>query len=302
MDTLAPIEKGTYIDGTFGAGGYTKAILNHTPCHVIAIDRDPDAIVRGALLKEEYGERLYLIHGTFGDMERHLRERDLGPIDGIVLDLGVSSPQLDEALRGFSFQKEGPLDMRMSKEGLSAFEVVNTFSEKDLSNILWEYGDESKSRRIARSIVERRKQKDLETTLDLAEAVYQACGRKKPHQKTDPATKTFQAIRIYINDEMGELKKALEAAKEVLAPNGKLVVVTFHSLEDRIVKNFMRNNAGQRPQSSRHAAAFDTVETEAPIFEEFSRKSIKPTEQEISLNPRARSAQLRWARKGGPKP
>lgn len=298
MNTLAPNEKGTYIDGTFGAGGYTERILNQSHC-VIAFDRDPDAIARGAGLKKRYGDRLILIHGTYSTMDQEVKERNLGPIDGVVLDLGVSSPQLDEAHRGFSFQKEGPLDMRMSKIGKTAADVVNTLSEKDLADILWTYGDETKSRAIARAIVNTRKTAPLKTTTDLRDIVYSVCGRKKPQDKTDPATKTFQAIRIYINDEMEELRKGLEAAKNVLAPQGRLVVVTFHSLEDRIVKNFIRNNSHNRPRASRYASSLlDVAASNDVVFVDFSKKAIPPSQEEIDRNPRARSAQLRWAVKG----
>jgi 16S rRNA (cytosine1402-N4)-methyltransferase len=300
MNALAPIEKGTYIDGTFGAGGYTKRILSKAH-RVIAFDRDPDAILRGDALKKEYGDRLILIHGTYGSMDEEIKKRKLDPVHGVVLDLGVSSPQLDEALRGFSFQKEGPLDMRMSKAGRTAADVVNTLPERELAHILWTYGDESKSRAIARAIAGRRAAAPLKTTTDLAECVYSVCGRKKPHEKTDPATKTFQAIRIYINDEMEELRRGLEAAKEILAPNGKLVVVTFHSLEDRIVKNFIRNNSHNRPRVSRYASSLlDTSASDDVVFVDFSKKAILPSQEEVDQNPRARSAQLRWAIKGNP--
>ena len=299
MHVLAPNEKGTYVDGTFGAGGYTKRILENSAT-VIAFDRDPDAIQRGSELKDKYKGKLCLIHDTYGNMEKAIQEKGLGPIHGVVLDLGVSSPQLDEAPRGFSFQQEGPLDMRMSKEGQSAADVVNTLSEKDLANVLWTYGDEPKSRRIAKAIVEKRKEAPLQTTMELANIVHSVCGRKKPHQKTDPATKTFQAIRIYINDELEELRKGLEAAKNILAPNGHLIVVTFHSLEDRIVKNFIRDNSAQRPRSSRHASPLlDTLPPQDVVFVDFSKKSLKPSDEEVDMNPRARSAQLRWAIKRG---
>lgn len=298
MHVLAPNEKGTYVDGTFGAGGYTKRILEHS-ASVIAFDRDPDAIERGAELKEHYKSKLHLIHGTYGSMAQALKEKNIAGVDGVVLDLGVSSPQLDEAERGFSFQKDGPLDMRMSKEGMSAADVVNTLPEKELAHILWTYGDESKSRRIAKSIVARRQEAPLKTTFDLAQAIYSVCGTKKHHQKTDPATKTFQAIRIYINDEMEELRKGLEAAKDILAPSGRLVVVTFHSLEDRIVKNFIRNHSAQRPRASRYASPLvDAQPSKDVVFVDFSRKSVKPSDEEIQMNPRARSARLRWAIKG----
>ncbi len=298
MHVLAPNEKGTYIDGTFGAGGYTKRMLEKSS-KVIAFDRDPDAIERGKALKDLYGDRLSLICHTYGSMERIVQDNQWGPIDGVVLDLGVSSPQLDEALRGFSFQQDGPLDMRMSKEGVTAAHILNTFPEKEISKILWAYGDEQKSRRIAKAIVEKRSQKPLETTFDLAECVYSVCGRKKVHDKTDPATKTFQAIRIYINDELEELRKGLEAAKNVLAPSGRLVIVTFHSLEDRIVKNFIRDNSNNKPRASRHVSPLmDALPSEDAAFKDCSRKALKPSDEEVRHNPRARSAQLRWAIKG----
>lgn len=298
MCALAPNEKGTYIDGTFGAGGYAKRILE-TSAKVIAFDRDPDAIERGHALKEQYKDQLHLVHDTYKNMEKVIQEENLGPIDGVVLDLGVSSPQLDEAHRGFSFQQDGPLDMRMSKEGPSAADAVNELSERELSHILWTYGDEPKARRIARAIVEARKENPITTTQELAKAVYRVLGAKKPHHKTDPATKTFQAIRVHINDEMEELRKGLEAAKNVLSPNGRMVIVTFHSLEDRIVKNFIRNHSHNRPRASRHASPLmDTSSLEDVVFVDFSRKAIKPTDEEVHSNPRARSAQMRWAIKG----
>lgn len=298
MNTLAPNEKGTYIDGTFGAGGYTERILKKSHC-VIAFDRDPDAIARGEDLKKKYGDHLVLIHGTYGTMDQEIKKRNLGLVDGVVLDLGVSSPQLDEAHRGFSFQKEGPLDMRMSKTGKTAADVVNTLSEKDLAHILWSYGDETKSRAIARAIIQRRQATPLKTTTDLREAVYSVCGPKKPQDKTDPATKTFQAIRIFINDEMEELRKGLEAAKNVLAPHGRLVVVTFHSLEDRMVKNFIRNNSHNRPRASRYVSSLlDATDSRDVVFVDFSKKALLPSKEEVAQNPRARSAQLRWAVKG----
>lgn len=297
MNALAPNEKGTYVDGTFGAGGYAERLLQKGS-QVIAFDRDPDAIARGELLKAVYGDKLTLIHGTYGTMEGVIKEKGGGFIQGVVLDLGVSSPQLDEPHRGFSFQKEGPLDMRMSQEGLTAAHVVNTFSEKELSQLLWIYGEETRSRAIARAIVKKRTTKPLETTMDLAEVVHSVCGPKQPHHKIDPATKTFQAIRIYINDELEELRKGLEAAANILAPQGKLVVVTFHSLEDRIVKNFIRNRSTQKPKESRHAMVAEREDTSHVIFVDFSRKAILPSAAEVDHNPRARSAKMRWAVKG----
>jgi 16S rRNA (cytosine1402-N4)-methyltransferase len=291
VHALTPTDGKTYIDGTFGRGGYTKAILNEAKCQVIAIDRDPDAIEKGQKMAEDYNGRLNLVQDRFSNLDQVANNLGHKTVDGVVLDIGVSSPQLDDAARGFSFQKEGPLDMRMEKTGLSAKEVVNEYDEKDLANIIWKYGDEPKSRQIAKAIIKRR---PLENTLDLAAAVYAVYGKKKPNQKIDPATKTFQAIRIYVNNELEELEKGLDAAERILAENGRLVVVSFHSLEDRITKNFIRERSNNKPISSRHHAIFDTEKSENYAFKA-PKKAIKPTKEELEKNPRARSARLRLA-------
>tara|TARA_R110002050_G_scaffold412_1_gene2769 strand:+ start:14476 stop:15468 length:993 start_codon:yes stop_codon:yes gene_type:complete len=291
VHALTPIDGKTYIDGTFGRGGYTKAILNKANCHVIAIDRDPDAIERGKDLAAEYEGRVALVQDRFSNLDQVALSLGHKKVDGVVLDIGVSSPQLDEAERGFSFQKEGPLDMRMEKTGLSAEEVINEYDEKELAHIIWKYGDEPKSRQITKAIFKKR---PLKTTLELAAAVYTVYGKKKPYQKTDPATKTFQAIRIYVNNELEELEKGLEAAEKILADDGRLVVVSFHSLEDRIAKNFIRERSSNRPIASRHQAIFDSSESENHTFKA-PKKAVKPSEEELVKNPRARSARLRVA-------
>lgn len=293
VHALTPIDGKTYIDGTFGRGGYSKAILDAANCNIIAIDRDPDAINEGQKLAATYKNRINLVQDRFSSLDQVALNLGHKKVDGVVLDIGVSSPQLDAAERGFSFQKEGPLDMRMEKTGLSAEEVVNEYDEKELAHIIWKFGDEPKSRQIVKAIVKRR---PLKNTLDLADAVYAVYGKKKAHQKTDPATKTFQAIRIYINNELEELEEGLKAAERILAKDGRLVVVSFHSLEDRITKNFIRERSSNRPNVSRHQAIFDT---DADINEQHSfkapKKAVKPSEEEIKRNPRARSARLRVA-------
>lgn len=291
VNALTPIDGKTYIDGTFGRGGYTEAILNESNCTIIAIDRDPDAIQEGQKLASEYKGRLTLVQERFSNLDKVATQLGHQKVDGVVLDVGVSSPQLDAAERGFSFQKEGPLDMRMEKTGLSAEEVINDYDEKELAHIIWKYGDEPKSRQITKAILKRR---PLKTTLDLAAAVYAVYGKKKAHQKIDPATKTFQAIRIYINNELEELEEGLKAAERILAENGRLVVISFHSLEDCITKNFIRERSSNKPIASRHQAIFDLDKEEAHTFKA-QKKALKPSEKELKNNPRARSARLRVA-------
>lgn len=289
IDVLDIRPNGIYVDGTFGAGGYTEAILNAAPnVRVFAIDQDETAIAAGQNLVQKYAPRLTLIHGRFGDMANLIDE----PVDGIVLDIGVSSMQIDQPQRGFSFQKDGPLDMRMGQTGQTAADVVNTFKESDLADIFYEYGEEKASRRIARKIVERRVQKKFETTLDLADVI-RSCLPRKPGE-IDAATRTFQALRIYVNDELGELKRGLQGAKRLLNPNGILAVVSFHSLEDRIVKNFMAQESGHIPNPSKY---MPEVQKKAPSFEILTKKPITPSAAELSDNPRARSSRLRAARR-----
>lgn len=289
IQSLAIRTGGLYVDGTFGAGGYTEAILNAAPdVRVIAIDQDETAVAAGQSLVQQYAPRLTLIHGRFGDMADLVST----PVDGVVLDIGVSSMQIDRPERGFSFQKDGPLDMRMGQTGQTAADVVNTFKESDLADILYEYGEEKASRRIARKIVQRRQEKPFQTTLDLADVI-RSCLPRKPGD-TDPATRSFQALRIYVNDELGELKRGLTGARSLLKAGGMLAVVSFHSLEDRIVKNFMAQESGHVPNPSKY---MPEVQKKAPSFEILTKKPITPSPAELSVNPRARSSRLRVARR-----
>ncbi len=297
LEALQLVEGETYVDGTFGGGGYTRAILNAAKCRVVAIDRDPDAIARSASVAADYDGRFSIIEGCFGDMAQLVASAEDGPVSGVVLDIGVSSFQLDEAERGFSFQSNGPLDMRMAKDGLSAADVVNSFGEAEIANILYEYGEERKSRRIAAAIVKDREETPFETTRQLASLVERVLGmppRKKGQKAVHPATRTFQALRIYVNDELGELKRGLEGAERLLAAGGRLVVVSFHSLEDRIVKAFLQKRAGRLPSGSRHMPG--PVEAgPKPSFTMKANSAIKPSKDEQDVNPRSRSARLRVA-------
>lgn len=294
VDALQPRDGGRYLDGTFGAGGYTTAMLDRADCQVIAIDRDPDAIAAGKALAERYAPRLRLIEGRFGDMAELLSAEGVEDVDGVSLDLGVSSMQFDQADRGFSFRASGPLDMRMEKSGASAADLVNETNETDLADMIWRYGEERRSRRVARSIVEARRAKRIETTGELAEIVRRAVG-PQGRDESDPATRTFQALRIAVNDELGELERGLAAAEQVLAPGGRLAVVSFHSLEDRAVKEFVRARAGRTPAPSRHAPP--GLGARAASLRDLSRKPVLPSDEEVAANPRARSARLRIAEK-----
>ena len=291
VDALALRDGGRYLDGTFGAGGYTTAMLDRAQCQVIAIDRDPDAIAAGRALAERYAPRLRLIEGRFGDMADLLSGEE---VDGVTLDLGVSSMQFDQAERGFSFRNSGPLVMRLEKNGPSAAVLVNKTEEAELADIFWRYGEERKSRRVAHAIVERRREKHIETTGELAEIVRRAVG-PSARDESDPATRAFQALRIAVNDELGELERGLAAAESVLAPGGRLAVVSFHSLEDRAVKEFVRARSGRTPSPSRHAPP--RGEERAATLRDLSRKPVVPSEEEVSANPRSRSARLRVAEK-----
>ena len=282
-------EKGQLIiDGTFGAGGYTRRILE-TGASVMAIDRDPSAIQAGRAMEKEYAGRLTLVQGAFSTLDQVAL---LGAPDGVVLDIGVSSMQIDEAERGFSFQKDGPLDMRMSQDGESAADLVNSASEATLADILYLYGEERASRRIAHAIVEARAQDKITTTLRLAEIVAKCLPRPKPGQN-HPATRSFQALRIAVNEEFSELAQGLAAAERALKPGGQLAVVTFHSLEDRIVKRFLQLASGAESNANRYAPA--TTQTDARFT--LTTKAIGPDDQELAENPRARSAKLRVARR-----
>ncbi len=274
------------IDGTFGAGGYTRAMLSAGAGRVIGFDRDPDAIEVGQSLVPD--PRLTLVNERFSQMDRVLAERGIEQVDAIALDIGVSSMQLDRADRGFSFAADGPLDMRMSKSGLTAAEFLNAADEAEIARVLRDYGEEPRARAIARAIVGAR---PLERTAELAAIVRRAAGFR-PGQKSDPATRTFQAIRIHLNSELDELELGLEAAERALKPGGRLAVVTFHSLEDRIVKRFLRNRSGGTPAGSRHRPI--VADQLAPTFEQVA-KPVSPTERELAANPRSRSARLRSA-------
>jgi len=294
VDALRPRDGGRYVDGTFGAGGYAAAMLDRADCRVIAIDRDPDAISAGRALAERYAPRLRLIEGRFGDMADLLSAEGVDDVDGVTLDLGVSSMQFDQAERGFAFRASGPLDMRMEKKGPSAADLVNEADEAELADIIFRYGEERRSRRVARAIVEARKQKRIETTGELAEIVRRAVG-PLGRDESDPATRTFQALRIAVNDELGELERGLAAAEQVLAPGGRLAVVSFHSLEDRAVKEFVRARAGRIPGPSRHAPP--RADAKPAELRDLTRKPVLPSDTEIAENPRARSARLRVAEK-----
>jgi 16S rRNA (cytosine1402-N4)-methyltransferase len=294
VDALRPRDGGRYVDGTFGAGGYASAMLDRAACEVIAIDRDPDAIAAGQAMAERYAPRLRLIEGRFGDMAELLSAQGVDEVDGVALDLGVSSMQFDQADRGFSFRASGPLDMRMERAGRSAADIVNESDEAELADIIWRYGEERKSRRVARAIVEARRHKRIETTGELAEIVRRAVG-PQGRDDSDPATRTFQALRIAVNDELSELERGLAAAEQVLAPGGRLAVVSFHSLEDRAVKDFVRTRAGRTPGPSRHAPP--PQRQRAATLKDLTRKPVGPSAQEFAANPRARSARLRVAEK-----
>lgn len=287
LHALAPQDGEVYVDGTLGAGGYTRAILDVADCKVIAIDRDPEAHQRAAPWKDRYGDRLTLIHDAFGNVSDHVKI----PVNGFVLDLGVSSMQLDQAERGFSFRFEGPLDMRMDTScGQSAADLVNSMGEEDLANIIYTYGDERHSRRIAKAIVEAR---PVTNTGQLA-SIIRTVSPKSRKDDIDPATRTFQALRIAVNDELGELERALEGAEKILVEGGRLVVVTFHSLEDRIVKNFFKIRSGDAPAVSRHMPISNKAER-PPTFSLQTRKHLTASDAEIKRNPRSRSAKLRAA-------
>lgn len=293
---LNPHAGAIYVDGTFGGGGYSRAILQAAPCQVWGIDRDSEACARGDALSEAFEDRLTVLCGCFGDMEALLADRGINAVDGIALDLGVSSFQIDEAERGFSFRQDGPLDMRMSSDGPSAAYVVNGAPEETLADIIYRYGEERRSRRIARAIVAARSENPIMRTAQLAQIV-RACfppPRKPAADTIDPATRTFQALRIYVNDELGELARGLDAAEALLNDGGRLAVVSFHSLEDRIVKTFLRDRAGRTPKESRHAPD-RPADGRPPTFSLLARRTIKPQPGEVASNPRARSARLRTA-------
>ena len=290
LAALQPRDGERYIDCTFGAGGYTSAILDAASCHVLALDRDPSAIAAGAPLVARFAPRLTLSRQCFGALDE-LAETAPGSVDGIVLDLGVSSMQLDQAERGFSFQSDGPLDMRMSSEDQSAADVVNTAGEALLADIFYQLGEERRSRALAARIVKRRGEQPFTRTRELADLAISVLGPAR--EGKHPATRLFQALRIWVNDELGELARALSAAEHLLKPGGRLVVVTFHSLEDRIVKRFIAERAGRSDGGSRHLPRIE--QTRPQSFRIVNPKPLDPTSEELSSNPRARSARLRAA-------
>ena len=294
-DDLGPQDGAIYVDGTFGAGGYSRAILEAANCTVFAIDRDPNAIAGAHDLVKEFAGRLHVIQGRFGDMVELLAERGIRTVNGVTLDLGVSSMQIDEAERGFSFRFDGPLDMRMEQAGESAADIVNDMAERPLADLIFTFGEEKKARRVAKAIVAARALAPITTTSRLAEIVRRAVGPSGA-DRIDPATRTFQALRIAVNDEMGEIDRGLDAAERLLAPGGRMAIVSFHSLEDRRVKHFMRERAGRNPKGSRHLP--ELAETK-PTLRLISPQGITPSEAEIAANPRARSSRLRVAEKIG---
>ncbi|WP_392338723.1 16S rRNA (cytosine(1402)-N(4))-methyltransferase RsmH [Loktanella salsilacus] len=282
LDACAPIH-GTWLDGTFGAGGYTRRLLDAGAERVIAVDRDPLAFEMAQDWIGDYGDRIVPVAGTFSKLDEYAQN-----LDGVVLDLGVSSMQLDLAERGFSFMRDGPLDMRMSQSGFSAADLVNMKDEAEIADIIYLYGEERASRRIAKAIVAAR---PVTTTAQLARIVESCLPRPKPNQ-SHPATRTFQALRIAVNDEYGELATGMEAAERALAPGGQLAVVTFHSVEDRMAKRFIQTRSATTPNANRYAPVLDTV---VPAFRQKTRKAIVADKDEVAMNPRSRSAKLRVA-------
>lgn len=300
VDALQPRAAALYVDGTFGAGGYSSALLDRADCKVIAVDRDPQAVAAGAAMAQRYAPRLILIEGRFGDIETLLAERGIGFVDGVALDLGVSSMQIDQRARGFSFRQDGPLDMRMEMRGPSAADVVNGSDERMLADIVFTLGEERHAKRIARAIVAARAELPITQTGQLAQIIHRACP-PRGEARIDTATRTFQALRLYVNDELGELERGLVAAVNVMNPGARLAVVSFHSLEDRAVKRFMRARAGEVPRPSRHAP-LPAARRGAPSLRLVTRRPIVPGAAELAANPRARSAKLRVAEAIGAAP
>lgn len=290
LEALSPRDGAYYVDGTFGGGGYARAILDAAKCRVLGIDQDPDAIARGKVMARACGGRLTLALGRYSDMERILADAGEEKTDGVVLDLGISSFQIDQAERGFSFRLDGPLDMRMSLEGPSAADVVNTMDEAELARIIATLGEERFARRVARAIVAAR---PLSRTGELADVIAKALGPQALRQPIHPATRTFQALRLHVNDELGELWRGLEAAERVLKTHGRLAVVSFHSLEDRIVKQFLAERSSALPEGSRHLP--ERRAERRQTFTLLNKRPKTPGPAELANNPRARSAKLRVA-------
>jgi 16S rRNA (cytosine1402-N4)-methyltransferase len=293
LTVLGNLEDKLIVDGTFGAGGYSRAFLKGG-ARVVAFDRDARVKPYVEALNSEFPDRFQWVNRAFSEMKEGLAELGHDSCDAIVLDIGVSSMQLDEAERGFSFMRDGPLDMRMAVDGRSAADIVNEDDKDDIAHVLWLYGEEHKSRAIASAIVRRRAERPFERTVDLAEVVEKALGGRRG-APVHPATRTFQGLRIAVNDELGELERALDVAETLLKPDGVLAVVTFHSLEDRIVKNFFNTKAGKLPSGSRHAP--QRVELAPSVYSLVTPKAVAASDAEIAANPRARSAKLRAARR-----
>lgn len=284
---LAPEKGGVFVDGTFGAGGYTRAILESDPfTKVIAFDRDATVLPTAQKFKAEFGDRFTFIQDCFGEVEKYITS----PVDGFVLDIGVSSMQIDTPERGFSFRFDGPLDMRMSEEGISAADIVNNWPEEKLADIFYRYGEEKASRKIVRAIIGAR---PIQTTLQLAEVIHSVMPR--PKDGSDSAMRTFQALRIAVNDELGELERALSASTKILKSGGRLVVVSFHSLEDRIVKEFLKQNSEKSTHKNKYLVQEESTDA---CFIVPDKKPIVADETELKMNPRAHSAKLRWAVRG----
>lgn len=295
IETLAPKDGGRYIDATFGAGGYTNRILNSAACKVYGIDRDESVTRFANTISKTFGENFSFINKDFASLESVVLENNITEIDGIVFDIGVSSMQLDQGERGFSFTKDAPLDMRMDQnQGVTAQELVNTLSEEELANIIFKYGGERKSRKIAYLINKARNLKPIETTGELAEIIARGAGRY--NDTIHPATRTFQALRIVVNDELTQLEEALTAASKYISLGGKILVVTFHSLEDKIVKDYFNKLCGKHANINRHLPQIDEHEN-LPNFGFLIKGALAPSEEEIRLNPRARSAKLRAVRR-----
>ncbi|HEX2527021.1 MAG TPA: 16S rRNA (cytosine(1402)-N(4))-methyltransferase RsmH [Geminicoccus sp.] len=294
LKALAPQPDQVVLDATFGGGGYTRALLDTGLRQVLALDRDPDAVARGQAIVDR-DPRLRLIHARFGELDRVVADQGLESVDAVVFDLGVSSFQLDQAERGFSFRYDAPLDMRMDREGQTAAELIAEIAEIDLARLLWNYGDEREARRIARSVVAERQKAPIETTRQLADIVARAKGPSR--ELIEPATRTFQALRIAVNDELAELRAGLDAAERVLRPGGRLVTVAFHSGEDSIVKDFVNERGGRTRRANRHLPA---LPDEEPRWGWLIDRPLRPEAAETEQNPRARSARLRCAVRLGP--
>ena len=294
LEYMAPKDGEVYVDGTFGAGGHTKSLLEAANCKVFAIDRDPTVGVYVSTLSKEFDGRIEFLQGCFGDMEELLKAKGVSEVDGILLDIGVSSMQIDTPERGFSFSNDGPLDMRMGDSGTSASDFINSAEEREIADILFKYGGEKKSRKIAKAIVMARSEEPITRTAQLVEIIRNAV--KVYNDTINPATRTFQALRMWVNDELGELERSLRAAENLLSPGGRLVVITFHSGEDSIVKEFLNKRSGKARGFSRHQP-IPVSDDVPPTFSTMASKAIAPSKDEVFDNPRARSAKLRAAKR-----